>query len=64
MNRHMMMMIDMLFLRLFPFFCISEGEDCERNRDADHSEKSKKIHLNVARKKICLINVALFRLIV
>lgn len=58
-----MMMIDVVLLRIFPvffFFCISKGEDCERNRDADHSEKSKKVHLNVARKKICLINVVVF----
>lgn len=39
------------FTKNFSFFCISEGEDCERNRDADHSAKSKKIHLNVAKKK-------------
>lgn len=50
MNQHTIM-IDVLLLRIFSFFYISEGEDCKRNRDADHSEKSKKIHLNAARKK-------------
>lgn len=52
------------FTKTFSFFCIAEGEDCERNRDADHSEKSKKVYLNVTRTKICLINVVVFGLIV
>lgn len=34
----------------FLSFWFSEGEDCERNRDPDHSEKSKKIHWHVVRK--------------